>query len=299
MADAGTTTPDTLAVGAAGPTAVAAGNRLRRLFRHKGFTIGLVIFAVLLVVALIGPLVVPGDPLKVMFRERFHPPDAAFPFGTDHYGRSVLARVVFGAHLSLLIGAAVAVITGLAGGVIGVLAGYFRRLDDPLMRCMDALMAFPSLMLAIAIAASLGTGLASVIIALGVAYSPRTARVARAAVIAVRGAEYIDSAVLSGASHRRILWRHVLPNSLTPLVVELTLIYAYAVLAEAALSFLGVGPPPPAPTWGNIIADGRDYIVDAPWIAIFPGLAISLLVLSLNLLGDGLRDVLDPRLKAG
>jgi peptide/nickel transport system permease protein len=122
--------------------------------------------------------------------------------------------------------------------------------------------------------------------------------VARAAVLAVRGAEYVDSAVLSGASHRRIIWCHVLPNSLTPLIVELTLIYAYAVLAEAALSFLGVGPPPPTPTWGNIIADGRDYIVDAPWIAAFPGIAISALVLALNLLGDGLRDVLDPRLKS-
>jgi peptide/nickel transport system permease protein len=269
---------------------------LRRLLRHKGFTIGLAVFAVLVAVALIGPLVVPGDPLQVMFLQRFRPPSAAFPFGTDSYGRSVFVRVVYGAHLSLLIGAAVALITALCGGVIGVLAGYFRRLDDVLMRCMDALMAFPSLMLAIAIAASLGTGLVSVIVALGVAYSPRTARVARAAVIAVRGAEYVDSATLSGASHRRIVWRHILPNSLTPLIVELTLIYAYAVLAEAALSFLGVGPPPPTPTWGNIIADGRDYIVDAPWIAAFPGLTISLLVLALNLLGDGLRDVLDPRL---
>jgi peptide/nickel transport system permease protein len=259
---------DAAAAGEARAPAAAGDGRLRRLFRHKGFAIGFAVFAALLALALLGPLVVPGDPLQVMFRQRFRPP-----------------------------GAAVALITGLCGGAIGVLAGYFRRLDDPLMRCMDALMAFPSLMLAIAIAASLGTGLASVIVALGVAYSPRTARVARAAVIAVRGAEYVDSAILSGASHRRIVWRHILPNSLTPLIVELTLIYAYAVLAEAALSFLGVGPPPPTPTWGNIIADGRDYIVDAPWIAAFPGLAISLLVLSLNLLGDGLRDVLDPRLK--
>jgi peptide/nickel transport system permease protein len=288
---------DAAAAGEARAPAAAGDGRLRRLFRHKGFAIGFAVFAALLALALLGPLVVPGDPLQVMFRQRFRPPGAAWPFGTDSYGRSVFVRVIYGAHLSLLIGAAVALITGLCGGAIGVLAGYFRRLDDPLMRCMDALMAFPSLILAIAIAASLGTGLASVIVALGVAYSPRTARVARAAVIAVRGAEYVDSAILSGASHRRIVWRHILPNSLTPLIVELTLIYAYAVLAEAALSFLGVGPPPPTPTWGNIIADGRDYIVDAPWIAAFPGLAISLLVLSLNLLGDGLRDVLDPRLK--
>lgn len=299
MVDAASAALETIEAPPPEAGALPSAGRLRRLLRHKGFAIGLAIFVLLLAVAVLGPFIVPGDPLKVAFRQRFHPPDMAFPFGTDHYGRSVLARVVFGAHLSLLIGAAVAAITAICGGVIGVLAGYFRRLDDLLMRCMDALMAFPSLMLAIAIAASLGTGLLNVIIALGVAYSPRTARVARAAVIAVRGSEYVDSAILSGASHRRILWRHILPNSLTPLVVELTLIYAYAVLAEAALSFLGVGPPPPAPTWGNIIAEGRDYIVDAPWIAIFPGLAISLLVLSLNLLGDGLRDVLDPRLKTG
>ena len=159
-------------------------------------------------------------------------------------------------------------------------------------------MAFPSLMLEIAIAASLGTGLLNLIIALGIAFTPRTARVARAAVMAVRQSEYVDSAILSGASHARIILRHILPNSLTPLVVEITFIFAYAVLAEAALSFLGVGPPPPAPTWGNIIAEGRDYVIDAPWISIFPGIAISLTVLSLNLIGDGLRDVLDPRLKS-
>jgi peptide/nickel transport system permease protein len=241
---------------------------------------------------------VPGDPLKVAFRARFHAPGVGFPFGTDHYGRSVLARVVFGTRLSLLIGASVVLITAVLGVVIGTCAGYFRRLDGVLMRCMDALMAFPSLMLAIAIAASLGTGLLNLIIALGIAFTPRTARVARAAVITVRESEYVDSALLSGASHARIIRRHILPNSLTPLIVELTFIFAYAVLAEAALSFLGVGPPPPTPTWGNIIAEGRDYVVDAPWITVFPGVAISLSVLALNLLGDGLRDVLDPRLKS-
>ena len=272
---------------------------LARLFRHRGFAIGIAMFALLLAVALVGPFVDPGDPLKVAFRARFHAPDAMYPFGTDHYGRSVLARVVFGARLSLLIGASVVLITAICGIVIGTCAGYFRRLEGILMRCMDALMAFPSLMLAIAIAASLGTGLLNLIIALGIAFTPRTARVARAAVITVRESEYVDSALLSGASHARIIWRHILPNSLTPLIVELTFIFAYAVLAEAALSFLGVGPPPPTPTWGNIIAEGRDYAVDAPWITVFPGVAISITVLALNLLGDGLRDVLDPRLKSG
>jgi peptide/nickel transport system permease protein len=271
---------------------------LRRLLRQKGFVISASVLAVIVLAALLGPLLLPGDPLKVEFRMRFHPPSLDLPFGADHYGRSVFTRVIWGAHLSLFIGVMVVLITGICGTLIGAAAGYFRRLDNVVMRLMDALMAFPSLKLAIAIAAALGTGLENLIIALGVAYTPRTARVARAAVIVVKGAEYVESARLSGASDIRILWRHILPNSMAPLIVELTFIFAYAVLAEAALSFLGVGPAPPTPTWGNIIAEGRDYVFDAPWITVFPGIAISLTVLALNLLGDGLRDVLDPRLKS-
>lgn len=272
----------------------------RRLLGHAGFRIGFIVLAFLVATALLGPLLVTGDPLRLAFRARFQAPGAHYLFGTDHYGRSLLARVIYGTRLSLAIGAIVVVITGLCGVLIGAMAGYWRgRIDNVLMRCMDALMAFPSLMLAIAIAASLGAGVANLVIALAIAYTPRTARVARAAVLTVRDSEYVDSARLSGASDPRILWRHILPNSLTPLTVELTFVFAYAVLAEAALSFLGVGPPPPAPSWGNIIAEGRDFVVDAPWITIIPGVAISVTVLALNLLGDGLRDVLDPRLKSG
>jgi peptide/nickel transport system permease protein len=271
---------------------------LKRFLRHKGFVIGYAVFLAIVLIAVLGPFVVLSDPFKVEFRLRFQSPSLNLPFGTDHYGRSIFTRVVYGARLSLMIGISVVSITGVCGILIGTLSGYFRRLDDVIMRAMDALMAFPSVMLAIAIAASLGTGLANLIIALGVAYTPRTARVTRAAVILVRETEYVESARVSGAGEARILWRHILPNSMAPLIVELTFIFAYAVLAEAALSYLGVGPAPPTPTWGNIIAEGRDYVVDAPWITVFPGIAISLTVLGLNLLGDGLRDVLDPRLKS-
>ncbi|MCB1809239.1 MAG: ABC transporter permease, partial [Candidatus Competibacteraceae bacterium] len=177
------------------------------------------------------------------------------------------------------------------------LAGYFQRLDNVLMRTMDGLMAFPGILLAIALAAVLGPSEINAVIALTIAYTPRTARIVRAAVLVVRGMEYVEAALACGASHLRILWRHILTNSLAPLIVQLTFIFAYAILAEAVLSFIGVGPPPPTPSWGNIIADGRSYIPEAPWISLFPGIAIALTVLGLNLLGDGLRDVLDPRMQ--
>jgi peptide/nickel transport system permease protein len=269
-----------------------------RALAHRGFVIGFVILMIVCVAAVAGPLLLETNPLQLNVRARFHPPSDRFLFGTDHYGRDIFARVIHGAGLSIYLGLLVAIATGAAGVLVGAVAGYFRRLDGYLMRVMDALMAFPSLMLAIAIAAALGSGIVNVVIALSIAYAPRTARVARAAVISVRGQEYVEAARLAGVSHLRILLRHILPNSMAPLIVDLTFVFAYAVLADAALSFLGVGPPPPTPSWGNIIAEGRDYIVEAPWISVFPGLAIAFTVLGLNLLGDGLRDLLDPRLKS-
>jgi peptide/nickel transport system permease protein len=230
-------------------------------------------------------------------RFRFKPPSERFPFGTDAYGRDVLARVLHGARLSLWIGLCVALFSGAVGTAVGVIAGQFRRFDSLLMRCMDALMAFPAIILAIGIGAALGPQAGSVIVALGVAYVPRTARIVRAAVLVIREAEYIEAARIAGAGSLRIIVRHLLPNSFGPLVVQMTFVFAYAILAEATLSFLGIGAPPPTPSWGNIIAEGRDYSVEAWWIMLFPGLAISLAALSMNLLGDGLRDVLDPRLK--
>lgn len=297
MTDAATEAPGSIDV-AAGGVREHWRARARRLLSHKGLVIGATIVVVVTLVAAIGPYVIPRDPLALNVRARFHPPSAEFLFGTDHYGRDIFTRAIYGARLSLFLGLLVVIVTALLGTTIGAISGYFRRLDGYLMRVMDALMAFPSLMLAIAIAAALGSGILNIVIALAIAYAPRTARVVRATVITVRGLEYVEAARLAGASHMRILVRHILPNSMAPLIIDLTFVFAYAVLAEAALSFLGVGPPPPAPTWGNIIAEGRDYVADAPWITIFPGVVISITVLGLNLLGDGLRDVLDPRLKS-
>jgi peptide/nickel transport system permease protein len=233
----------------------------------------------------------------MQFRYRFTEPGGQFLLGTDNFGRDILSRVVYGARLSLAIGASVVLLTGVAGTILGALAGYFRRVDAWLVSVMDALMAFPTVLLAIGITAALGPSAANAVIALTAVYTPRTARIVRASVLVLREMDYVQAAQASGAGHGRILARHILPNSLAPLIVQLTFIFAYAVLAEAILSFLGMGPQPPTPTWGNIIAEGRNYMREAAWIALFPGIAIALTVLGLNLLGDGLRDALDPRMR--
>lgn len=245
----------------------------------------------------LGPVLHSVDPTAMNIRFRFKPPSPEFVLGTDGYGRDVLSRCLFGARLSLLIGASVAALSGIAGALIGIIAAYFRALDGAIMRCMDGLMAFPAILLAIGVSAALGPYASSVVAALAFAYVPRTARIMRAAGLVVREQEYVDAARMSGAGAVRIIARHLLPNCMGPLVVQMTFVFAYAILAEAALSFLGIGPPPPTPSWGNIIAEGRDFSVQAWWIMLFPGLGISLAALGMNLLGDGLRDVLDPRLK--
>jgi peptide/nickel transport system permease protein len=231
------------------------------------------------------------------FRYRLGAPNELHWLGTDRFGRDILSRIIHGTRVSLRIGLMVVLATGVMGALLGALAGYFRRLDGPIMRVMDGLMAFPAILLAISLAAALGPSEVNAAIALTVAYTPRTARIVRASVLVVREMEYVEAARALGAGHAHILFRHVLPNSLTPLVVQSTYIFALAILAEAVLSFIGVGPPPPAPSLGSVIADGRDYMLEAPWISLFPGLAIAIAVLGLNLLGDGLRDVLDPRMK--
>jgi peptide/nickel transport system permease protein len=270
---------------------------LTRLMAHRSFVIGFAIFSLFVLVALFAPLLAPLDPTSISLRRRFQAPNLTEWFGTDNYGRSMWSRVVYGARISLFVGFTVAVFTGIAGALIGALAGYFRKLDNPLMRAMDALLAFPAILLAIALAAALGPSLLNAIIALSVVYTPQIARVTRASVLVIRELDYVQAAVACGAGHWRILWKHILPNSMAPLIVQLTFVFAYAVIAESILSFLGVGPPPPAPTWGNVIAEGRDYLREAPWICIAPGATLAFVVLGLNLLGDGLRDVLDPRLR--
>ncbi|MBV8914266.1 MAG: ABC transporter permease [Acetobacteraceae bacterium] len=267
----------------------------RLLFGNRAFVLGSALILLITVVALFAGGLTPYDPLRTAVRQRLRPPDAMHWLGTDHFGRDILARMLFGARTSLIIGLCTAALTGICGTVIGAAAGFFPRLDHPIMRMMDALMAFPAILLAIAVAAVLGASVPNVIIALAVATTPHTARIVRASVLVVRAMDYVEAARAIGMTELRVLLRHVLPNTLGPLIVRLTYVFATAILAEAALSFIGVGPPPPAPTFGNIIAGGRDFIGDAPWITLFPGLAVIVSVLGLNLLGDGLRDVLDPR----
>ena len=270
---------------------------LRRLLHHRLFLLGLGLIAIIAVAALLAPWIAPVDPNKLAMRFKFRPPDRDFIFGTDNFGRSLWSRVVWGARLSMFIGTAVVLINPVCGTAIGAAAGYFRRLDNILMRFNDALMAFPAVLLAIAVTAVLGPSVNDVIIALGIVYTPRTARIVRSSVIVLREMEYVQAAVAAGAGHWRILRRHILPNAMAPLIVQLSFLFAYAVLTEATLSFLGVGAVPPTPTWGNIMAEGRQYMIDAPWIIAIPGVALMITVLGLNLLGDGLRDVLDPRLR--
>ena len=269
----------------------------RRLLGHRLFVTGVILFGLVLAMALFADLLATTAPEKMNVRARFRTPEWLFLLGTDNYGRDIWSRLVYGARLSLAIGFAVVVVTGVAGTLIGLLAGYFKRLDGPLMRFMDALMAFPAILLAIAIAAALGPSAINAVIALSAVYTPRTARIVRGSVLVVREMDYVQAAVASGARHGWIIWRHILPNSLAPLIVQLTFIFAYAILAESILSFLGVGPPPPTPSWGNMIAEGQAYLREAPLIALFPGIAIAVTAMGLNLLGDGLRDVLDPRLR--
>jgi peptide/nickel transport system permease protein len=274
-----------------------AWDTLRRLLHHRLFVLGAILFAIVAIAAILAPWIAPTDPNKLAMRFKFRPPSEEFLFGTDNFGRSLWSRVIWGARLSMLIGSSVVVINAVAGTLIGALAGYFRWLDNGLMRVNDALMAFPAVLLAIAVTAVLGPSIADVIIALGLVYTPRTARIVRASVIVLREMEYVQAAIAAGAGHGRILRRHILPNAMAPLIVQLSFLFAVAVLTEATLSFLGVGAVPPTPTWGNIMAEGRQYISDAPWIIAIPGLALMITVLGLNLLGDGLRDVLDPRLR--
>jgi peptide/nickel transport system permease protein len=272
---------------------------LRRLLRHRAFVVGFSIILLLALCAVLAPLISPVDPSAMRVRFRFRPPSSAFWFGTDQFGRDIFTRVLYGARISLLVGFAVCVISGSCSAVIGVVAAQFRKLDGAIMRLMDALMSFPAILLALGIAAALGPRVSSVIIALTVAYIPAGVRIVRAAALTVREMDYVQAAQISGASSLRIVARHILPNCFSPLLVHLTFIFAYAMLAEAALSFLGVGIQPPIASWGNIIAEGRDYATEAWWVMLFPGIAISLTALSLNLLGDALGDLLDPRLKGG
>ncbi|WP_324670431.1 ABC transporter permease [Geochorda subterranea] len=265
--------------------------------RHRLIAGGLMLTLLATASGILAPWLAPYPPEQINPLNRLQAPSAVHPFGTDELGRDVLSRVLFGARLSLSVGALVVILSTSLGTICGLLAGYFRYLDSPIMRVMDGLMALPDLLLAIALMAALGPNMGNVVIALGIVYTPRVARVVRSAVLIVREREYVQAAQALGASSTRVILRHVLPNAASPLIVQASFTFAFSVLGEASLSFLGVGVPPGVPSWGNILAGGRQYMTVAPWIAWFPGLAIVLTVLGLNLLGDGLRDLLDPRLR--
>jgi peptide/nickel transport system permease protein len=268
----------------------------RRLVRRRGAMVGLAVILFFIAIAILAPYIAPYDPLKTNFLAVRKPPSAAYWFGTDEIGRDVLSRVIWGARASLLAGL-VSVSIALALGVpLGMLAGYIGRWTDGLIsRMADAMLACPPLILAIALAYTLGPSLTSAMIAIGITATPVFARLARAQVLAVKTEDYVEAARAIGNPHLRIALRHILPNIVPPLLVQATLAIAAAIIAEASLSFLGLGQQPPAPSWGSMLNVAKNYIGNAPWMAVWPGLSIFLVVLSFNLLGDGLRDALDPR----
>lgn len=283
------------------PTRPAARHPLAVLLKKLGsrrlVLIGTVVLAIVVLLALLAPWIAPYDPKALRVLERLQSPRLTHLFGTDELGRDVFSRVIYGGRLSLWIGLNVVLISVACGVLLGLVAGFFRRLDGPIMRVVDAMMSFPDILLAIALVAVLGASVLNVILALAIVYTPRVARVVRASTLVVRELLYIEAVRALGVPTWRILFVHVLRNIASPILVQGTFIFAYAVLAEAGLSFLGVGVPPELPTWGTMIASGQQFAHQALWIVIFPGVAIILSALSLQMVGDGLRDLLDPKLR--
>jgi peptide/nickel transport system permease protein len=275
------------------PSAILIG----KLFRRKLVLAGAAILLIVTLLALFAPWITPYGPMAMKISDRMQSPSLAHWFGTDELGRDVFSRVVFGARYSLMIGASVVLISVTGGVLLGLTAGFFRRLDGPIMRVVDAMMSFPDILLAIALVAVLGASMTNVILALAIVYTPRVARVVRASTLVVRELLFIEAARALGVSTWRILFIHILNNIASPILVQATFIFAYAVLAEAGLSFLGVGVPPELPTWGTMIASGQQFAHQAIWLVVFPGVAIVLSALSLQMVGDGFRDLLDPKLR--
>ena len=262
-----------------------------------GSKIAAVVLAVIVVLTLLAQWIAPHDPLTMNPMVRLKGPIEGHPLGTDNFGRDIFSRVLIGGQLSLIIGLATAVVSVLLGLVIGMVAGFFRTADAIIMRMMDALMAIPSILLAIALVALNGPSVGSVIAAITIPEIPRVVRLVRAVVLAAREEPYVEAAIALGTSMPKILVRHLVPNTLAPLIVQGTYILASAILTEAILSFLGAGVSTETPTWGNIMAEGRMFFRIKPELILYPGLALSLCILSINLLGDAARDMLDPRLK--
>ncbi|THH39106.1 ABC transporter permease [Aliishimia ponticola] len=282
---------------------------LRRIFRNPSVLIGGTLVLVIVLMGLFAPLLGTRDPSDISPKDRNKPPGyettvrdydgnkvpVVYRLGSDTLGRDVYSRIIYGARISLIVGIAVAAISISIGTVIGVIAGYFRWLDGIIMRIMDGLMAIPAILLAIAVVSLFNAGLASVIIAITVPEVPRVVRLVRSIVLSIREEPYVEAAITAGTRTPLLLVRHVLPNTIAPLIVQGTFIVASAIIVEAILSFLGIGIPPEVPTWGNIMAEGRSVFQIFPHNILYPGLVLALTVLSINMLGDGLRDTLDPR----
>lgn len=272
---------------------------LRTLTRNRLVMAGLVMSVLIVLIAIFAPVIAPYNPIANNVRAALQRPSAYYYFGTDRFGRDIFSRVVYASRTSLLVALTSMSLAAVIGVTLGLLGGYFGGWVDGITgRLMDILFSFPALLLAIAIAAMLGPSVRNAVIAIAVVYAPLFGRVVRGSVLAERGKEYVEAARVLGASTPRIVLRHVFPNILSPLIVQATITFSAAILTEAYLSFLGLGTQPPNPSWGTMLADGRTFLETAPWMSIFPGIAIMLAVFSFNILGDGIRDVLDPRARA-
>ncbi|MBI4642036.1 MAG: ABC transporter permease [Candidatus Tectomicrobia bacterium] len=271
----------------------------RQLRKNKGAMMGLVVLIFLILMAIFAPFLAPYDPVAdAELINSLRPPSLAFLMGADNLGRDVLSRIIFGARISLTVGIVVQTISITLGTTLGLLSGYYGgKVDSAIMGLTNVIYAFPSLLFAIAVMSVLGAGLYNVFIALGFVGWPTVCRLVRAEILSLKEREFVQAAMAAGASDFRLMISHMLPNALGPILVVATLGVAGAILAEASLSFLGLGTQPPTPSWGAMLARGRDYIWSAPWLTVFPGIAIFITILGLNLLGDGLRDALDPRLR--
>jgi len=271
---------------------------LRPALRNRLVVFGAGIVAVIVVLAAFASVVTPYDPTEMRVVDALRAPSAAHPFGTDRFGRDVLSRTIHGSRIALGVALSSITLAFVLGTLLGVIGGYAGGWPDlAIGRTMDVLFSFPTLILAIGIAAMLGPGLDNAALAIAVVYAPLFSRVARGPVIAERAKDYVSAALALGAGPLRMAFRHILPNVMAPLIVQVSIGLAYAILTEAALSYLGLGTQPPAPSWGTMLNEGRTYLETAPWMSVFPGVAIMLAVLGFNLLGDGLREVLDPQLR--
>ncbi|RKQ28669.1 ABC transporter permease [Oceanobacillus halophilus] len=269
---------------------------IARIFSNHMLLTGLVIIVIMAIISVLAPFIAPYDPYAIDPLNRLKPPSVEHFFGTDDFGRDLFSRVIYGTRISFFIGAVVAILAGVIGLIVGLISAYYSILDHILMRIVDGIYAFPSILLALAIVAVRGPDVVNVLIALVIVYIPSIARVVRSAALVVKEQTFVEALNAQGASKWRVLVIHTIPNLLSPLIIQVTFVFAVAIITEAALSFLGAGIPAPSPSLGNILFDGKNVIYHSWWMTVFPGSFIILLVLGLNLAGDGLRDLLDPKI---